>query len=135
MVVRAKIVPGGLYGCEMAPVHEGALETLRGAIADLITFTTETRSADLTFTIASEGTDLDPDIEIWVWRVKSLRRYLAKNSEASNMCNDIYEMYRQRGEPATDHSNEAMEMTVVSGQPGSPPRSRERNKCKPVGPI
>ena len=40
-IIRAKQLPKALYGCETAPVNEGALKKLQSAIVDTLTFTTE----------------------------------------------------------------------------------------------
>ena len=64
-VVRAKMLPMGFYGCETAPVNETAIQKLRSSIVNALTFVTSRRSCDLTFTVASGKTDLDPDIEVY----------------------------------------------------------------------
>ena len=48
-MIRAKKPPMGLYGCELAPVNESAMRTLRSAIASCLTSTNSGRSVDLTF--------------------------------------------------------------------------------------
>ena len=48
-LIRAKKLPMALYGCETAPVNEGALRRLQTAIVDTLTFTTVRRPVDLTF--------------------------------------------------------------------------------------
>ena len=71
-IVRAKKLPMGLYGCEVAPVDEAALRTMRSAIVSCLTFTTVRRSTDFTFATASRGRDVDPDVEIVNRRVVAL---------------------------------------------------------------
>ena len=73
-VVREKVLPMGLYGCETSPANESEAAAFRGAIADLLTYNATRRSVDLTFAIASHGSDLDPDIEIASRRVMRFRR-------------------------------------------------------------
>ena len=85
--------------------------------------------------MSSEGTDLDPDIEIWVRRTKSLRRYIAKNPEGRQMVNEIYGIYKNREEPATTHTPADMKGKLMSGQPGSALRGRQRKQCQPKGPV
>ena len=53
-VIKGKILPMGLYGCEVAPVNEAVLTRLRGTIANVITFTTKIRAVDLTYAVTAE---------------------------------------------------------------------------------
>ena len=73
-IIRAKQLPRALYGCETAPVNEGVLKKLQTAIVDTLTLTTTRRSADLTLTVASHGTEVDPDVNIFRNRVLGTRR-------------------------------------------------------------
>ena len=68
-IIRAKMLPKGLYGCKVAPVHENALRSFRGATADALTFISKQRSVDLTFAVASKGEGLDPEVYIFTKRV------------------------------------------------------------------
>ena len=49
----AKAKPKGLFRCETSPVNESAMQKLRPSIANTLTFTTNRRSTDLTFAVAS----------------------------------------------------------------------------------
>ena len=68
-LIRAKKLPKALYGCETAPVNEGALKRSQTVIVDTLTFTTTRRSVDLTFAVAPHGIELDPDVAIFKNRV------------------------------------------------------------------
>ena len=68
-LISAKKLPNALYGCDTAPGNEGALTRLQSAIVDTLTITTTRRSVDLTFAVASQGTDVDPDVVIFKHRV------------------------------------------------------------------
>ena len=57
------MLPKGVYGCESAPINESAMQKLRTAIANCLTFVTSRRATDFTFSIASGKTDVDPDVE------------------------------------------------------------------------
>ena len=76
--IRAAKLPKALYGCEVAPANELALQGLRTSIARAVTYTTEQRSSDLTFATCSHGPDLDPDITIFARRAVAFRRYMTK---------------------------------------------------------
>ena len=76
-IVRAKILPKGLYGCELAPVNETAMRSFRSAVASCLTYVTKRRSVDLTFATATRGNDVDPDVTVVCRRVTALRRALA----------------------------------------------------------
>ena len=79
MIVRSAKLPKALYGCEVAPVNERALRTLRARIAKTLAYTTEQRSTDLTFATCSNGPDLDPDIHILARRAVALRRFITRH--------------------------------------------------------
>ena len=54
-IIRSAKLPTSLYGCEVAPVNEAALGTLRTVVTKTVTFTFEQRFSDLTFATASHG--------------------------------------------------------------------------------
>ena len=80
-MIGAKKLPMALFGCELAPVNEGAMRTLRSAFASCLTYTTTRRSLDLTFAAGSIGPDVDPDIEVVSRRLAAVRRSMAKSEE------------------------------------------------------
>ena len=134
-IIRGKLIPAAIYGCETAPVNEAALRGLRTSIVDTLAYTTKRRSPDLTFACCSRGRDADPDSEIVVKRTLALRRSFAGIAGASELVREIFDIYRQNGEPATlaDQGNLASKRD--GGDPGTMPRARLRNQCKPKGPI
>ena len=73
-IVRAKLIPKGLYGCESCPVNDAALRTWRAEVANAATFVTTRRSADLTFATASHGADIDPEVHVYTKRAMGMRR-------------------------------------------------------------
>ena len=86
----------GFFGCGVAPVNDGALRTLRSAIASRIAFTTTRRATDLTFSAGSRGGGVDPDIEIACRRAMGLRRCMAKCEESGKLVEEIYKGYKDR---------------------------------------
>ena len=78
MILRAAELPKALYGCDVVPANENALQKLRACITKKLTYTTEQRSADFTFATCSFGPDLDADIHILTRRAFAFRRYLAR---------------------------------------------------------
>jgi hypothetical protein len=95
-VVRTKMLPKALYGCETAPINEAAMRTLRSEVADAVAYTTKRRSLDLTYTTSSHGTDSDPDIEVYVRRVTSFKRAIVTNECNRKMIDTILEIYREK---------------------------------------
>ena len=134
-VIKGKILPMGLYGCEVAPVNEAVLTRLRGTIANVITFTTKIRAVDLTYAVTAEKGDLDPDVEICRRRVTALRRCYHGNDEDAAMIQDIYEKYKEKEEPATKHKKEDLLGKDVFGPPASKERASLRKQCRPHGPV
>ena len=94
-LLRAKKSPKALYGCEVTPVNETALRVLRSSFVRCMTYTTARRSADLVFAVASEGTDLDPDVSIFVRRIAALRRYISKNAANQDKVTNDFRSIRQ----------------------------------------
>ena len=98
-VVRGKMLPKELYGCEISPINETAMRSLRTAIVNCITFVTSRRSIDLTFAMASIGTDVDPDVVVVCRRTTALRRALTINVENASMIEDIIGAYTEKKKP------------------------------------
>ena len=128
-------MPKAMYGCEVSPVNEIALRTLRSSFADVLTYTTARRSADFTFSVVSGKTDLDPDVEIFVRRVTAMRRYITKSPANKEKMLRIYELYRGRGEPGIYQDSDQLSMKEVGGDPATKERSLVRNMCDQKGPC
>ena len=89
--MRSKLLTKGLYGCEIAPVNESAMSSMRSSFVDCLTNTTTRRSTDLTFATCSGKVDLDPDIEVVVRRVMAMRRASVREERYSDMVKGIME--------------------------------------------
>lgn len=138
VTIRTKLLPKALYGCELSPINEAAMGTLRINLADNLCFKTARRSIDLTFATASYGGDLDPDIEVVVRRVVPIRRIHSKNEELAKLSLQILRECGLRGEPGVydeELGHEGPADLVVAGPPGSSQRMLARRKCKPLGPV
>ena len=107
-----------LFGCEVAPVNEGALRTLRSAIASCIAFTSSRKATDLTFAVGSRGRDVDPDVEIVCRRTVGIRRCMAKCEESKTMIKDIYIGYQKRNEPGIYKNDEDLRGRIIAGGAG-----------------
>ena len=94
-VVRTKMLPKGFYGCETAPINESAMRTFRSEVVNAATYTTKRRSTDLTFAVASNGNDIDPEVEVYVRRIIGLRRALVLDSGDKDMIEEILHGYRE----------------------------------------
>ena len=134
-IVKAKKMPKAMYGCEVSPVNETALRTLRSSFADVLTYTTVRRSTEFTFSSVSGNTDLDPDVEIYVRRMTAMRRYVTKQPANRDKMQRIYELYRDKGEPGNFKDQEQLKMKKVGGDPATKARSEVRNMCNQKGPC
>ena len=63
-VIRAKLLPKGLYGCELGPINESAMQTFRAATADCMTYNTTRRSKTWPSQGAPKVTTLT---QTWKW--------------------------------------------------------------------
>ena len=80
-VVRANILPAGLYAVESSSVNLSALNTLRNAIANAIGPKSARANPDMVYNCTECSGDLDPLVYILVQRVTSLKRIMAKFPE------------------------------------------------------
>ena len=98
-VVRAKMVPKCLFGCETSPVNEAAMRNICTSIANSLTFTTNRRSTDFTFAVASGKNNLVPAVEIYVRRATLCRRVVGGSPGCAKMAKEVMQLYKARGEP------------------------------------
>lgn len=133
--VKGKLFSMDLYGCEVAPVNEAVLTRCRGAIANVVAFTTKRRSVDLTYAVAADKGDLDLDGEICKRRVTALRRCYHRGEEEAEMIREIYSKYQEGNEPATTHTKEDLLGKDVHGPPASNGKAKLRKQCRPHGPV
>ena len=73
------------------------MRVLRSSFIRCITHTTSRRSADFAFSVASEGTDLDPNVNIFVRRIAALRRYFYKDEGILKRCGTYTGIIRKKG--------------------------------------
>ena len=92
-VVRANILPTGLYAVESSSVNQSALNTLRTAIANAIGPKSARANPDMVFNCTSCSGDLDPVVYILVERVTALKRVMAKFPDTMQMIIDIIHNY------------------------------------------
>ena len=134
-IIRAKVLPKALYGCEAADFPDELIRSLRSAIARTISNGAQHQSIDLTFAVASHGSDLDPVLEIFTRRCMAFRRMTAKYQNSIRNATDTYQLYKQNGQPGTDDSEE----TLATLEPAPPPGAAGRKFWKPIvrakGPI
>ena len=102
-MIRPKLIPKGVFGCELAPINEAAMRTFRAAIVSCLTFATSKRSVDLTFSTASKWNDVDPDIVVVCRRAAAMRRAIATDEGARKMMDENPEEYRERRNQAFFH--------------------------------
>ena len=124
-----------LFGCEISPVNEGALATLRTSIADLLTASAKRRSLDLTFSLASYGDDLDPDVEIAYRRIAAYRRNATKDNETARLMRENVRFYNDRKAAGTHASTDDLSSKTLGGPPKSKQRMFLRRQCSVFGPV
>ena len=90
-VLRVKMLPKAIFGCESTPINE------RSKFTNALTYTTTQRSVDLTSAAASKGSDVDPEVEVLTRRVKSLKRAIVRNKKDENKIKKIMELYKEKG--------------------------------------
>ena len=77
-IVKANILPAGLYGVEAAWVNKAALKSLKAAIANALGPRSARASSDMVFVNTTCSGDLDPEVYILSQRVQAIRRIIAK---------------------------------------------------------
>ena len=106
---------------------------------DTLTYTTTRRSADLTFAVAANGSEVDPDIAIFKNRVLGMRRARVVCKENKSMIDRIMERYLEMKEPGIfayrKSKWESLEDKEEAGEPMSKQRAKVRRQCKPKGAI
>ncbi len=88
-IVRANILPAGLYAVETTTVNNSTLRMLRAAIANAIGPKSTRASTDMVFNCTACSGDLDPLVYIMVQRVTALKRIMAKFPETVPIIRDI----------------------------------------------
>ena len=70
-------------------MNERGFKQFQTRIVDTLTSTTARNSVDLTFAAASYGTDVDPDVAIFMNRVLGLRRARVIGNDNKEMVDEI----------------------------------------------
>ena len=128
-------MPNALYGCEVTPVNETALRVLRSSFVRCMTYTTVRRSANLVFAMAPEGSDLDPDINIFVRRAAAARIYPTKNPANQDTMEEVARISAARKEPGIYQGDEILDNKELGGGPATKERATLRKEGKPEGPY
>lgn len=85
--------------------------------------------------MASEGQDLDPEVEIVARRTIGLRRYYTKNERNKKKVAEFYEQYARNKEPGIDVGDEYLCNKTITGEPATPEGAKLRKLCNPQGPT
>ena len=118
-IARAKILPKGIYGCELAPISEAGMRTFRSAVAYCLTYFTKRRSVDLTSAKATRGTDVDPDVAVVCRRTTVLRRALTMNDGNAKTIEDIIEKYAEKKVPRIYRNEDELKWTQIAREPAT----------------
>ena len=103
-VVRANILPAGLYAVESSSVNQSALNMLRAAIANAIGPKSARANPDMVFNCTSCSGDLDPLVYILVQRVTALKRIMAKFPDTMQTISDIIHHYNSNDSKQCNHT-------------------------------
>ena len=85
--------------------------------------------------MASEGQDVDPEVEIVVRRAVGFRRYYTKNGRNMKKVKEIYERYANNKELGIDIDEEHLMNKTIAGEPATPERAKLRKECNPQCPV
>ncbi len=92
-VVRANILPAGLYAVESSSVNHSILNMLRAAIVNAIGPRSARANPDMVFNSTTCAGDLDPKVYVLVQRVTALKRIMAKFPDTVHIIGDILRHY------------------------------------------
>lgn len=91
--IRANMLSNTVSGCEVAPINETAMRTLRKEIVGAVAFSTTIRATGSSFATCSYGNDTDPDIHVYLRRVRAFRRAYSEEKIMKDAIEDICDMY------------------------------------------
>lgn len=94
-LIREKALALGLYGIEASHACQQALASLRAAITDAIAPRTTLRAHAVVFEMASNGSDLDPDIQCFLRRATGIRRAFAKDAKCLKQMQTVMKAYQE----------------------------------------
>ena len=119
------------YGCESSQVD---LTILANYISEVLRTTgasSQQRSRSLTFGFSDLPYHIDPYIEIFLWRITLLRRYLVKNPHEEVLFAHNYSAYAKLSYTGIHNSS----IDLSSFQPAPLPGDAGRDDWAPAGPI
>ena len=93
---------------------------------------------DFTFAAASQGTDIDPEIQVYTKRALSFRRAYYVSRCNKKLIDENYELYKKAGEPGIINTDQCMDEQLnkmIAEEPGTSQRTRIKKECKPLGPV
>ena len=85
--------------------------------------------------MASEGTDLDPEVEIVARRAVAFRIYYTKDDTNKHKVDKIYHEHAKAKEPGIDVDDHFFTEKCIAEEPATPERAKLRKQCNPQGPI
>ena len=84
----------------------------------------QNRVVDLTFSVATKGSDVDPEIVVVCRRATAMRRARCKGNENKKLIDDIIHAYSQRKEPGCYRTEDEVSKQQLGGYPGNPRRAK-----------
>ncbi len=135
LMVRMVVLTKALYGIEAAPACGNTMAKLRHTIANTISTHTKFTAAPMVFTIASYGTDLDPEVEALTRRATMIRRMGAKHPEVKERIATITSLYQKQHHPGTLDQHGEIRSTMPAPPPGHADRKLWKHMQKPQGPV
>ena len=134
-VVDTLIYPLGLYGCEAAPVHDGALAKLASTVARAIGPYSQRSSTTLAGLLLTPGRNLTPDYQVLYRSLSLLRRIIAKHPQVTTAVQAIFNSYLQQAKPGTIEVNTCPCPKQPAPPPGQGSRAAWNHSHSNLGPI
>ena len=94
-----------LYGCEAATVNEAALRGLQNAIKEVMGPKSPLAANNMVFTLLSNGTDLDPEVNILQRRLTMIRRMAIKRNDTRDKIYKLLKHYTNKQHIGTFHND------------------------------
>ena len=134
-IVRIKANPAALYGSEACPANRNALGGYRAAVTTVLAGTDTNRSADLVFSMAQKGKDVDPEIDILLRRISAVRRFATRSSRNRKIVDELLDIYHKAGFMGTYQGEDHLRGLKPAPHPKHPDRRRWDPEVPPKGPI
>ena len=134
-IIRTHILPKALYGAEIAHIPDQHMRALQTAILDIVAPNSTRRNPSMAFLTCSAGTDLDPEVALYVRRVKLFRRAVWKHPHLRDIASEIHTHYAQNEIKGTYNDSIKLSDLRPATMPGTAQRYQWKIQPQAIGPI